>query len=109
MDRYEFEKLFRSSLRDAVKRGAPELRTMPKRLRVELHGAGHGGIAMSVEEAASILYLGPEEIHKVIDLERSAPGTLGRDMGSFGYWTIQVCGTANVVLENCGYPRGRTL
>jgi hypothetical protein len=74
MDRSEFEKLFRSSLSDAVKRGAPELRTMPKRLRVELHGAGHGGIAMSVEEAASILYLGPDAIHRVIDV-----GLLGAD------------------------------
>lgn len=41
---------------------------MTDRLWIELHGAGYGGAAMSVEEAADILYLGPEAIYRIIDV-----------------------------------------
>ena len=68
MDRDQFGTLFISSVAAAIRQGAPELEPIPTRLTVELHGAGHPGDLMSVEEAIRALYLGPEIMYRIIDI-----------------------------------------
>jgi hypothetical protein len=68
MDRDQFATLFKSSVAAAIREGAPELESIPTDLTVELHGAGHPGDLMSVEEAIRALYLGPEIMYRIIDI-----------------------------------------
>lgn len=68
MERQEFDDLFKASLAEALKRAAPEHEPNPSNLRIELHGAGYGGVTMSVEQAATIPYLGPATFDRIIDI-----------------------------------------
>jgi len=66
MDRQAFEDRFLAAVDAAVSGATGVLK--PKRVTIELHGRGYGGVAMAVDRAAKILYLGPETFYRIIDL-----------------------------------------
>lgn len=68
MDRQEFEDLFKASLVEALRRATPEHEPLPSNLRIDLHGAGYGGVTTSVDQAAANLYLGPKTFYRIIDI-----------------------------------------
>jgi len=68
MDNLEFQRLFAACLDEALRREEPEPSAQPRRITVELHGAGLGGEELTVEVAASRLYLGPDTFYRIIDI-----------------------------------------
>lgn len=68
MDRAEFASRFLTFVADAVSRGSTGVPVAPGGYAIEIHGAGHRGVRMTVDEAADALYLGPESFYRIIDV-----------------------------------------
>jgi hypothetical protein len=66
---HEFSRLFERVLEAAVVLAEQKLgRTLPRKLLIELHGAGYPGRSMTVPAALSALYLDTDRFYRVIDV-----------------------------------------
>ena len=69
MQRPDFERAFANQIRLALEEAENRLSVaLPRSVAVELHGAGHEGTVLSVEDAARALFLGPNRFFRIIDL-----------------------------------------
>jgi hypothetical protein len=69
MNEDEFAQLFRDALEKATADAEARLgRSLPRSYTILLHGAGHSGATMPIEQAAQVLYLGPECFYRIIDI-----------------------------------------
>lgn len=82
MDEQEFTQRFHAALNAAAEAAERHYgRSVPRQFRVLLHGAGHPGDLMDLDEALSALYLGPEQSYLIFDV-----GFLEEDQGQSFMW-----------------------
>jgi hypothetical protein len=68
MTKPEFKRRFLKELQEAARLAEGQLgRSVPRHFVIELHGAGHSGVAMSPAAAVDALYLGGDRFYRIID------------------------------------------
>lgn len=69
MNQDEFQQLLRRVLESAISNTEMRLsRPLPRDVKVELHGCGHSGDIMDIEEAFECLYLDEDTFWGIIDV-----------------------------------------
>lgn len=65
----EFKDLFVQSLEIAADNAERELgKQIPRKYQIRLHGAGHSGDILSVDEVATLLFIDDSSFYRIIDV-----------------------------------------
>jgi hypothetical protein len=69
MTKDDFSRLFSAALEEAAREAEKRFdRGIPRKFQILLHGAGHGGDRMKIQDALDAIYIDEERFHVVIDV-----------------------------------------